>query len=99
MYRIKTPNPGYTGITAGVSFVNGEAVVDEGTALRLGIPLPQLVRTLISDFGYELVEGELPPVEKSAGEKCPICNRNFKDADTLDAHVTKFHRSHVYQVA
>lgn len=52
MYTIKTPNPNYDGITLGVKFENGTAVVEDES----------LRRVLVNDYGYSSEEKQ-PPSE------------------------------------
>ncbi|MNJ77961.1 hypothetical protein D3C77_755840 [compost metagenome] len=59
MYVIKTPNPNYDGVTIGVKFENGTAVV-EGENLR---------NILVKDYGYlsdEVKKPEEPASIKQA---------------------------------
>ncbi|MTV51044.1 hypothetical protein GJ688_19285 [Heliobacillus mobilis] len=50
-YRIKTPNVIYNGVTEGVLFQNGEAIVED----------ERLKNLLMSDYGYtvEVIEEEI----------------------------------------
>ncbi|MCW2279103.1 hypothetical protein [Heliophilum fasciatum] len=45
-YIIKTPSPIYNGVTEGVLFANGEAIVEDGRTKDL----------LVYDYGYEATE-------------------------------------------
>jgi len=64
MYKIKTPNHNYNGVTYGVKFTNGLGETDS----------EEIKNILIYDFGYELVhsdtevKGEQP---KSTPKKSP----------------------------
>ncbi|MZP28692.1 hypothetical protein GTO91_03030 [Heliobacterium undosum] len=54
-YRIKTPNAIYNGVTEGVLFQNGEAIVED----------ERLKNLLTNDYGYTAeVIGEEPAEEK-----------------------------------
>ncbi|MFD2702782.1 hypothetical protein ACFSVM_20285 [Paenibacillus shunpengii] len=46
MPKIKTPNPNYEGITLGVKFNNGEAVVEDESIAKI----------LVADYGYLISE-------------------------------------------
>ncbi|MCG7386881.1 hypothetical protein [Paenibacillus sp. ACRRY] len=58
MFVIKTPNPNYDGVTCGVKFQNGTAVVED----------ENLRRVLVNDYGYlsEAKPEEKPPQEEDA---------------------------------
>lgn len=57
MYAIKTPNPNYDGVTFGVKFENGSAVVEN----------ENLRNILVNDYGYLFEEVKMP--EEPAPEK------------------------------
>lgn len=54
MYKIKTPNSNYNGITLNVKFTNGTGVTD----------VEEIKNILINDYGYKLEE-----VVKSTNKK------------------------------
>ncbi|MTV51053.1 hypothetical protein GJ688_19330 [Heliobacillus mobilis] len=56
-YRIKTPNVIYNGVTEGVLFQNGEAIVEE----------ERLKNLLVNDYGYTVEEIK----EETAEDKKP----------------------------
>lgn len=52
-----TPNPRYTGKTAGVMFWEGKALISEQTIDKfLGFSIEEVVRRLEQDFGYKVSE-------------------------------------------
>lgn len=57
MFVIKTPNPNYDGITLGVKFENGAAVVED----------ENLRKVLVNDYGY-LSESKDQPGEPKVAE-------------------------------
>lgn len=56
MIVIKTPNPNYNGITLGVKFENGAAVIED----------ENLRRVLVNDYGYLSEESKDQPEEPQA---------------------------------
>lgn len=58
MIVIKTPNPNYNGITLGVKFENGAAVIED----------ENLRRVLVNDYGYLSEESKDQPEESQATE-------------------------------
>lgn len=63
MYKIKTPNPSYNGVTYGVEFINGNGQTND-----------EIIRDiLVNDFGYEEVIED--KISKSNVKKKPAKSR------------------------
>lgn len=58
MIVIKTPNPNYNGITLGIKFENGAAVIED----------ENMRRVLVNDYGYFSEECKDQPEEPQATE-------------------------------
>jgi hypothetical protein len=53
----ETPNPAYTGKTAGVQFWQGKALISNETIDKmLGFSIEDVVKKLEDDFGYQVTE-------------------------------------------
>ncbi|MFP5111831.1 hypothetical protein ACSU64_05565 [Bacillaceae bacterium C204] len=62
MYKIKTPNPHYSGKTSGVEFENGYGQTDN----------EEIKNILVNDFGYKLLKQEEHKKEQSKkGKQSP----------------------------
>lgn len=71
MYKIKTPNPYYTGKTYDVLFNKGIGLTENENVKNI----------LVNDFGYELVEEtkKLEPKEVEIEEEIPSKESSSKD--------------------
>jgi len=59
MYKIKTPNENYNGVTYGIKFTNGLGETDS----------EEIKNILIHDFGYELVYSDTQVEEQKEQPK------------------------------
>lgn len=56
-YIVRTPSKEYNGVTCGVRFYNGEALIAPHTiSPYLDWTIPEIADKMVKDFGYEVTE-------------------------------------------
>lgn len=52
VYIVEVPNKEFNGVSAGVRFSNGKAIVEKGMTLPAGASMARTIHSMVKDFGY-----------------------------------------------
>lgn len=95
-YLVTTFNLKYNGKVAGITFKEGQAILNEEIAKTTNRTLDQLLETF-THLGYSVTEQEVEPVVEEPKEEvwftCAVegCGRRFKSKAAIGGHM-KGHR-------